>query len=564
MSNIQWRQVGAGSGGSGESGYSGYSGADGTGSGTSDHSVLTNRFIVDQHSGTSIAIDPGLFDILDPNVEVQTTLDNIDDILNKLAPQKPYGLSGSSMVLTTYQAYGESTTNLHSVTDVVRPSGTCSGYGSFAGFGNGDTGTLTAYYSISGTALSGVGDLNLATLSTAPPTQTSGWLNITSLQDAYAGQTGKAGFWKQIIANITPTSDLTPSATDLYQYLMTHSITGSSNNGSATRFYVDDPSTSGAIRTSPVPTASGTTYVTRWITGVPSLSTGDKIGLTFTAINSVKTHYHPTRVASISETSSVTASSSIAPAGPYSNGDVIEISGTRGEVTVATNRYKEKCAFTLTGYNSKGTAGTSYTLNTNIRVDTVSSESSSRYFAGSGQYATSFGQAFDSTQNLQTTQELQLLNGKYQYPALWDYRTNLPQSGWNYSGTDMQTGLYDNIRWAMFRSSGTSLSNVRVYFGGYGWTGETEQPISNFNLQVCVSGSISTGWVDGNSPYPNTGPANQQGDPALSISNSSAGLRYVTFGSTNPKPIGYIYVRVGFPYNTQSSRYFQTITISGT
>lgn len=533
--------------GGGESGYSGYSGS----GGTTDHTLLINRDVSGAHPAFTVSTDTGWAFLSQADVNTQLALSEIDTTLAKLAPSKPPVLSTVTMSMTGYSGLSIDTGADHWCTDVLKPVGSFSGYSGFAGFYDGEKGTLTAYID---NGVSGTIDLSGASVDT-----TDGSLKIVVDNDPYSGVAGKQGFWKQVAATITQGTNFSPSNTQSHEYKLVHSSTGTSIGAA---FYVDNPGSPVVIGSAGAISGYATpaNYTVQWITGVPSLSTGDKIRVDFGVSGAVGKHYHKTKVAQISESSVAVATSGIAPLKVYAENENILVTGI--DTVVQSNKYTENCNFQLVGYNSKGVVGaTSGYTGSNIRVDTVSVESVKRVVSGDGQYPVLFGGTWGSTAkqtNLSDTQELQLVNGRYQYPARIDYRLVRPTSGYNYSGVHMEASLWNNIRWVTYKiGSYSDISSITVSWAGgnYSFVGETGLPFTGFQLLVKVVGATGTGWVDGNAAYSDVGSPRNDGDAALKVSLSSQSSRVVVFGSVIPKPTGDVYVRIGLSYG--SAKWFK-------
>ena len=459
--------------------------------------------------------------------------DQMQAIIDKLIPPPPPNLLNLPFIYTaTYSALQAGTGTAHSiVTDnTVFPA-------HIDNFYDGSTGTLTGYIDTvaSGSrVIVGSGDVG-----------TYGSLVITDQSDPYASQPGKENFWLQLSARIAPSVALS-LGNHIFQ--LGHSTTGLSQSLS---FWVDNPgiSTISGI-SSTLPGAN-----TLFVSGVPSLATGENISFNFTVNGAVGKHYYATRLASL--TSSYTSDlSNIAPpvTPPAENASVTYTAQT---ITVETVRYAETIPFTITGWNSKNQPGTPSISTVISRIDTVSSESTRR-LSGSGQYpASGYGGAFTSATSLKTTytEELQLLNGLYQLPAT-NYSSNLPTAGPDYS-----TGMGALDRWVMpsFTShNGISINNVSSFtitiLNPSGtWSGTETTGVS---IYAKVEGV--TGWIDCNKAYPAIGSPSANGDGALDVSNSSVYVKRVTFGPT-PRT-GTLYIRIGLPVG--SNKKFSGITLT--
>ena len=451
--------------------------------------------------------------------KIEDAFDKIETVLAKLAPPKPANLSAKTLSVSgTYSALESSTGTVHSiVTDVTTPTSTTS-----TSFYDGDAGTLSAKIngSVAGSRV----------LTTGDDTGSYSSLKITSDLDPYLGQTGKEGFWRALIAGVEASS---PLSVGLNTYQLLHSTTG---NTPVYTLYVDDPATPSISSYSITSSGTGT-----YISGVPSLAAGNTVQANFTVGNAIKSHYNSTRIASAN--SSVTNSANAAlPVSPPISGATFVASIN---LSVSSSSYIENVVVSCLGYNSKGgTASQNVSvLSGTMRVDTVSNEtirkkSGTSTYPTKGSSASQFGDTYVSATSLVSNEELQLLNGSYQYPSA-NYLSNTPV-GPNYSSL---TG----IRWVTFNNIGsiTAASSLTFTFNGsvnFGGTAE----VSNFYLYVLIDGAVPTaGWVDGNKPYDGVSSPSVNGDYALVVANSTATSKKITFGQT-PRT-GTIWVRVGFP-----------------
>jgi hypothetical protein len=401
-------------------------------------------------------------------------------------------------------------------------------------------------------------------LSTASDVGTYDSLYISSDVDAYLGQIGKAGFWWQLTASIIPTWNLVASDSVLHTYIMTHSLTGST---AAFNFHQDNPTT---VTVSGTPTAvwsSGS--ATKWLSGAPTVNVNDVIAVSGILQNAVKEHYCITRIGSITEKNSMTgASGSIPPSGPYNRDAFVSVSA---RLSVLTNKYTETMIFTVGGYNSKNSLGTTVDKTTAIRVDTVSNEAS-RLFSGlwgatypgipstypaidvGAGCGSGYNATLSSISLVTNAEECQLINGYYRYPESRNYTANLPTAGPNYT-----IGMGTLTRWVTLNLGTINYNGaIKLVFTGHNWT-QTNAVIPNLYIYVKVNGGIkSTGWVNANKAWSSGNPVNDE-DAALDLANTTTtASRYVNFGTTQPQ--GTVYVAIGFA--PACAFYFSTCTMT--
>jgi hypothetical protein len=289
----------------------------------------------------------------------------------------------------------------------------------------------------------------------------------------------------------------------------------------------------------------------RYISGVPSLATGQVITAAYTVLSAVSYYYNPTKLAVITSSSIQSSVSSLLPYTVPSIWD--SVSYTAQTMTVKTGAYDETFDFTVTPYNSRDIAGTPSTQATTVRVDTVSDETI-RKTSSTGQYpSTGYGSTYDSSISIKDgagyTEELQMLNGRFQWPTSVNYSTY----GSPTVGPDYSSGMGTNDRWVTFLlTTITSKSTIEVTFNSA--TNFSGVPTSGIKIYAKVEGV--TGWIDCNASYPGAGSPVNDGDPAMVFANSTATLKRFTFGST-PRT-GTLYLRVGLPVSSNKS--WTTIT----
>jgi len=455
---------------------------------------------------------------------VQDALDDHDAKINALIPAPPANLAGRSLVMALYTAVASGTGTSHQCTDDTTPQA------EIADVYNADAGDLTAEID---TVADGV-----KTLTAGDDSGTYSSLIIVNESDPLQGEIGQ-GIYKVLLARIISDTALSLAQ---HTYRLVHSITGAS---ALLTFNVDDPglvTISAVFVTLPV-------SVSRYVSGVPSLSQGDDILLAFTVEGAVGKHYHPTKVANLSGLQ--VSSLDIAPPAstPAEGADLLFVDK---EVNVLAAVYSEDIIISIFGYNSKAVAGTINNHATGARVDLVSNETNRRT-SGSGQYpASGYGASFDPEQDLKTvyTEELQQLNGIHQWPA-GNFSGNLPVAGPDYS-SGMGTGWRYVVPIAAISLNNASGFTIN-FIGAVNFSG-VETP----DIRIYIKVDGATGWIDANASYPGVGSPVNNGDPSMVYNQSSATVKRVTFGPT-PRT-GLLYIRIGLPSDT--TKKFQTITVT--
>lgn len=474
--------------------------------------------------------------------KMEDALDKLDSILDKLVPSKPPALNTKTFSLTSQYTARKAGTNTSytTITDIQFPTfQLVGGMIPANSFSDGNNGILTAL-------IDGI-DIGNKVLTSIDDTGTYGGLQITGDSDYYIGQSGKAGFWYSILAQINVQSSIDDDLP--HTASMSHTLTGTST---PSYFYIDNPATPSII--SSAVSASGLVYISGVPAYVGGVSSSNVTLFSTSSFGFTWRFYNNTRVFAGSGTG-ITTTNFTLPSSP-SAGSIIS-----GSLVVSINSgvTSENAAYVITAYNSKGTTATYNISNTYYRLDSTL-DTSNRVTSGIGQYpSTNYGTAFDASINISgsSNEELQMLNGQYRYPV-GNYSAALPVSGPNY--TSVPLGIYNSMRWVTLNLGTVSAaSNLTLTitsptnFNGGGL------PISSFALYVRVNGATSTnGWIDGNVAYPGVGSPTNNGDPALVVANSTSTVKVVTFGSVTKT--GTVFVRIGIPVG--DNKRFLNITMT--
>ena len=475
--------------------------------------------------------------------KVTDAIDELNEILGKLAPEKPPNLSTKTLSLPTSSRYSATESSTGTVRTNLVTDDTTPATNTVEEFWDGESGTLSV--EVDGS------ESGSKALTSSDDTGTFTSL-IISDDFGYPVSGNGADFWRALDAKIQHNTAL---STGSHTFQMKHTGTGDT---ALFTFYVDNPATPTITNSSFNVTGATSSYVS----GVPSIDSGETINVSFTINNAIKTFYNTSKVAEVTGTSILASSRNHVITGTQTPDATIVVTNapSAGSFTVGTNKYAESNTLTIKGFNSKNSAGTSASLAlTNVRVDTKSDESS-RIFAGSGTYPTTFGTTlgnWDSTSNLITDgdydEELQLVQGRYKRLDATDYSNNVPQAGPDYSN-DTQTGY----RYVLF-NTGTITNQTSVTINLQGANGITQKNQTGIELTLRVVGTTATnGWIDCNTPY-SAGNPTDDGDAALDFGGSaSATSRRITFG--NAVKTGTVYVRFGLP--SGSTKYITGITKS--
>jgi hypothetical protein len=223
----------------------------------------------------------------------------------------------------------------------------------------------------------------------------------------------------------------------------------------------------------------------------------------------------------------------------------------QGALSILPNTYTEIVTVSAVALNSMQVAGPPSSSSAPIRIDVVSNEN--RVRSGISLSPAAFGGTYDSALNISsvtTDEELQLLDGSYQWPT-GDYTGNLPIAGPNYSSVPTPT---DGYRWATLQPIGLSNANgfVLTINGAQNWISSDSYTTVGVRIyaRVMQNGAPVISWIDCNSPYPGVGTpgsiSTRQLDPAMVAGdiNTNATSKRVTFGPVVRS--GLLYIRIGF------------------
>ena len=544
---------------SGTDGTSGSSGINGlTASGTTlyDFLIWSGNTWVSMPGIIGVPTDgsysTGFFDTWTGTTKIADAMDNISDIIKKLAPAKPPELNTKTIVLsssypsaTLYRSSDGSSVSYLVVSDLVSTnvqltdmstSSTGGGFNKDIGYSLTsilDSAPVGAIYYSDGLIHTG----------------TTNNLQLTAIEyDYWGGVGGKSDFWPAIVARINNVfSGLSYGihTTKLTWYL--GPVETQATN--LLTMYYDNP-TAPSYNSLTLNTSS---VVIKWISGVPTLSTNDTLVVAYNASGLISQVYKP---APLAASSSYTTTVSVSLSGTQTVGGAI--SGSVYPV-VQINKYVEDVFLSVTATNAKGVATTNSNLRITttqpgktLRIDTVSNESTRKLSGGiAGDFPVTYGSIFNSGSSLLTGDylyELQMLNGVYRR-ITGKYTTNYPVVGPDYT-TDTNT----DYRWVMFQYSITTKSSVNVTVVGTGFSTNAGTQVTS-NLKMFSKAEGFTGWIDSNNPYPGVGIPISDGDYAMVTANSTSSstnlLKYVTFSTNNYS--GTLYVRVGIPYGSGST-----------
>lgn len=355
----------------------------------------------------------------------------------------------------------------------------------------------------------------------------------------------------------------------------------------------------------------------KYLSGVPVLSTGDTMLMSFEVEDAVNYFYNKDRIVECLNTTdfdSYVLTDQDADGGAPSTGSPWPINKlltftNNNVLTLSDEACSNGLSFNLAAYNSRGTEITdvgALLLDTNVVADSNSQEipnvdpvdylgyqaSSGRYVSGTGTYPTgdtpiiydtssSWGDPYDSLQSqvdISGNDELQLgstgtnsgqvLCGYYFYPSqdyssmdIYADTSSTPVSPLppDYSGIPSSVNDY---RWATFYvgyvENATKYLKLRIVGGeniNEAWDGLTMTP--NFQFQVKIfdpDTGLVTGWLDGNTAYDSSSPTDPYSNGDAALDASfGEGALFRRITFGQTARKGTVWVRVGMQYYDDAS-----------
>ena len=515
---------------------------------------------------------------------VQSSIDQINSILGLLAPTPPPNLSNILLSFESNHFIGRGTNGAQTSSITIN---TTQFFTSSHAFFNGDEGTLTAFSSSDGGLT--FGTAGTRNLTTANDTGSYVSMSITADGDPYIGQTGTAGFYKQLSASIT--TSFSNSAIKRAVKL-SHSTTGTTPNF---EFYVSNDSLTIISNKSFSynPSINGAHYQS----GIRYIGNDDTITSSFTVTIPADRNFLNssgrlalTGLYGLSNSSTVNNTNGFTPGQSTNVTKSLSINDNEflvGDATLLFYRYS---------VSSISPVGDNIIVS-NLLIDSKvedennpSNGAQNTFRSSSGRgHAPSFalgntipttkaGNAVSSTTTLNSENnfELQFSNGDFHWPTSIDYSLYIP-TGPNYSGINLVGDTTNNfsenpMRYAFFNIGTISdASGVDFVIKGthgfdttFGGDASFQQSSHDFQLGIIIietgTSNRVTQWIDANSPHDQVSNTTLQDYDKGAITGgtvaSSGDLtRKVTFGGVQKS--GTVYVRIGYSYNT--TRKFQYI-----
>ena len=377
------------------------------------------------------------------------------------------------------------------------------------------------------------------------------FIKVESIVDSYSDNIVADDFYKSInlLINLNYVYHITPYLTSSTYPIVTIRTHWYSNADSVGYYSndltigLDNVSKDGIIEDTIIPSAN---LNSKYISGVPAMIAGDTFNLTST-IHTLKKfkrdiHGH-INVLDIYE-------NDISPASVYETfGMPIEYSQ---KIEVPENVYQEQMNVTISSFNLDGDTNKELTYTWNIRTDSVSDESNR--VTSPNSEGKNYGLTWSSQyqmQSLKESNELQMLNGLYQWPR-GDYRingTDLPfGDAWG-SGPNYDTLSTDGVRYVTFKfhldyANGFyfSLDNAE----GFTFNSNDKTFTNIESLQCIIDGKYD--WLNMNVPFDGVlSPFDFDNKGCLVVNRSTLDKRYCTFGTE--VITGDMYIVLGIKYN---------------
>lgn len=393
-------------------------------------------------------------------------------------------------------------------------------------------------------------------LSTAEPVVTGG-LVIDYDGDAYADSLASRGFYNKIKCHFTSTinnmSSLVVSHINPMVFKMSYTY-------NSTKYYSNEltvceeleQSTDTLLDERIVLSTDENTFSYRYVSGIPTPTAGSIITASSLEHNTLKKFTKGTPIAKMSAFGLDYIENAELPYSKYS--PKLEI---KEDLAIPEGLYQEITNISAETYNIFGQVNGTHSADYNFRIDTVSDETS-RVLSGveqDGQIIDALGK-WDSTNDLREyTNELQMLNGKYQWPTI-DFSKNGTgyissgvfsdlswiKSGYNYSECSTFGERFVTLRYDMSIANGVYIN----FEGAENITQDKNTHAFNVNsMYIKVDGE--TDWLDAKEPYDGIGINSRWMQGCLAVQNSADDRIYCTFG---PKPIeGTLYIRIGIKYS---------------
>lgn len=403
-------------------------------------------------------------------------------------------------------------------------------------------------------------------LSTTKSTATGG-LVIDYDGDAYAGSLASRGFYNKIKCHFTSSINSMSSLVVSHVNPMIFKVSYTYNN---TKYYSNEltvceeleQATNTLLDERIVLSTNKSTFNYRYVSGIPTPTAGSIITASSLEHNTLKKFTMGTPITKMSAFGLDYVRNATLPYSKYS--PTLEI---KEDLVIPEGLYQEVTNISAETYNIFGDVNGTHSADYNFRIDTISDESS-RVLSGTEkdkQIVDALGE-WDSTNDLREyTNELQMLNGQYQWPTI-DFSKNGTgyissgvfsdlswiKSGYNYSECSIFGERFVTLKYDMSIANGIYIN----FENAENITQDKNTHAFNVNsMYIKVDGE--TDWLNAKEPYDGIGINSKWMQGCLAVQDSTDGKIYCTFG---PKPIeGTLYIRIGIKYSQNIK--FGNITI---
>ena len=286
-------------------------------------------------------------------------------------------------------------------------------------------------------------------------------------------------------------------------------------------------------------------YSWRYISGVPSPAVGAEIAISGLKTKTLREFKSNNK---IMDFNIANTNGDILPNNSY--GEYFPLHELKLTYQVQSDWYYEDMELEANSYNIFGENNGTHNETFHFRCDTVSDESN-RVFSGDGEYPDNHGGDWDSTKDLTETDELMMLNGKWQWPVdnfavngtdissltQWD-------ATWIKAGPDYSQCTQEGVKYATFTFEIPLCNGVFIKVPEFSRTKNTKA-FDIASCQIRVEGS--TEWLNAKKAYKGIGIVKSQDEGCLAVQDCDDDRIYCTFG---PKPLsGTLYIRFGLRYS---------------
>ena len=480
-------------------------------------------------------------------VYVDDQVATVSDVVGKIAPPVPDTFEGKDLTLIcdkAFSAYDVSSGDLMS--KVVLPSWSFTvDLPKFYNPGYGTVSLLITSQNITYTYKS----IDLASIDTTA-------FNITYNGDAYADTLASRGFYNAIKMQFDTSFDALPiiySAGAAFKFQFKYGYKSTSYVSNILEIGKEEEQITSSFKSGNFALAPVDGYALRWVSGVPTPTAGSQIKVTGTSYRTLQYYKSNEKIADLT---AFEASSDVLPDNSY--GTYYPLGAFNSTISIPESCYAEQLIVTGKTYDIFGVQNGTHSETYNYRTDTVSDESG-RVTSGTEaiETITDAGNAWDATADLTDANELQMLNGQYQWPTK-DFSVNSTQissitqftfdTNFIAAGPDYSKCSQAGVRYVTFEHDMSIANGVYISIDNADNLTQDSQTKAYEvdSMLICVSGK--TKWLDAKEAYDGTGTVSEWKQGCLSALNSKDGKIYCTFG---PKPLtGKLLIRIGIKYSS--------------